>query len=159
MKVREATIDDCEALGRGMKIVVDEGRWLATELGTAEEMTNRFCHAVLNEEHVLLALESESQVIGALGLHPTGVTGVLSMGMWIAPDKRGKGGGRLLMSAALDAVPDGIHKLELEVFPDNEPAISLYRAFGFEQEGLRRDHYRRRDGSLRSTLIMARLFD
>jgi hypothetical protein len=30
---------------------------------------------------------------------------------------------------------------------------------GFEQEGLLRNHYRREDGSLRSALIMARLFD
>ena len=51
-----------------------------------------------------------------------------------------------------------MHKVELEVFPDNAAAIGLYRSFGFEQEGLRRDHYRREDGSLRSALLMARLF-
>lgn len=158
MRVREATIDDCDTLGRGMKVVVDEGRWLATELGTAQEMTDRFSHAVLDEEHTLLALESGGEVVGALGMHPTGVNGVLSMGMWVLPGERGRGGGRMLMAAAIDAVPDGIHKLELEVFPDNEAAIALYRSFGFEQEGVRRDHYRRRDGSLRSALIMARLF-
>ena len=33
--------------------------------------------------------------------------------------------------------------------------LTLYGAAGFEVEGLRRDHYRRQDGSLRSTLIMA----
>ena len=159
MRVREATVEDCEALGRGMKVVVDEGRWLATELGTADQMTNRFAQAVLNEEHVLLALESdEGEVIGAIGMHPTRVAGVLSMGTWILPEWRGRGGGRLLMAAAMDAVPERIHKVELEAFPDNEAAIALYRSFGFEQEGLRRDHYRRSDGSLRSALIMARLF-
>jgi RimJ/RimL family protein N-acetyltransferase len=157
MNVREATLDDCEALGHGMKVVVDEGRWLATELGTAEEMTNRFAQAVLNEEHVLLTLESDGELVGALGMHPTGVTGVLSLGMWILPALRGRGGGRMLMAASVEATPDGVHKLELEVFPDNEAAIALYRSFGFEEEGLRRYHYRRRDGSLRSALIMARL--
>ena len=55
------------------------------------------------------------------------------------------------------ATRDDIHKLELEVWPDNGPAISLYARYGFEVEGLRRSHYRRRDGSLRSSLIMARL--
>ena len=49
------------------------------------------------------------------------------------------------------------HKVELEVWPDNGRAISLYATYGFEVEGLRRSHYRRRDGSLRSSLIMARL--
>jgi hypothetical protein len=33
------------------------------------------------------------------------------------------------------------------------------RTPGFEVEGLRRSHYRRRDGSLRSALVMARLLD
>jgi ribosomal protein S18 acetylase RimI-like enzyme len=54
--------------------------------------------------------------------------------------------------------PGDVHKIELEVFPDNEAAIGLYRSTGFAEEGLRRDHYRREDGSLRSALIMARLF-
>lgn len=45
----------------------------------------------------------------------------------------------------------------LEVWPDNERAIALYEAYGFEREGLRRDHYRRRDGTLRSSVLMARL--
>ena len=49
----------------------------------------------------------------------------------------------------------GAHKISLEVWADNARAISLYAAAGFEVEGLRRDHYRRRDGRLRSTLIMA----
>jgi CheY-like chemotaxis protein len=50
----------------------------------------------------------------------------------------------------------GAHKVELEVWPDNARAIALYVSAGFEVEGLRRDHYRRRDGSLRSALLMAR---
>ena len=34
MEVRPARSEDCEAIGRGMKVVVDEGRWLATPEGT-----------------------------------------------------------------------------------------------------------------------------
>jgi L-amino acid N-acyltransferase YncA len=51
----------------------------------------------------------------------------------------------------------GAHKVELEVWVDNARAIALYASAGFEVEGLRRDHYRRRDGQLRSALLMARL--
>jgi ribosomal protein S18 acetylase RimI-like enzyme len=79
--------------------------------------------------------------------------------MWVLPDQRGRGGGRLLIDAALEARPPDAHKIELEVFPDNAAAIELYRSVGFEQEGLRRDHYRRADGTLRSAVLMARLFD
>ena len=38
------------------------------------------------------------------------------------------------------------HKIELECWPENEAAIALYADSGFGIEGLRRDHYRRRDG-------------
>ena len=37
----------------------------------------------------------------------------------------------------------GIRKLELHVFPWNEPALGLYESFGFEREGYRKGHYER----------------
>jgi ribosomal protein S18 acetylase RimI-like enzyme len=157
MHVRDATFEDCDALGAGMKIVVDEGRWLATESASAEGLANRFRQAIL-EGDPLLVLEEDGGIVGALGMQSTEAPGVLSLGMWVLPAHRGRGGGRMLMEGALAARPEHVHKLELEVWPDNEAAIALYRTMGFEQEGLRRDHYRRRDGSLRSSLIMARLF-
>jgi putative acetyltransferase len=76
--------------------------------------------------------------------------------MAILPEARGQGGGRALLTALQDhAHATGAHKISLEVWTDNARAIALYAAAGFEVEGLRRDHYRRRDGALRSTLIMA----
>ena len=159
MKVREATTEDCEAIGRGMKAVVEEGRWLATEPGTPlEDLVERFRAAVEWDGHFLFVLEDGGQLIGSLGLHPSPADGVLTLGMWVLPEWRGRGGGRMLIEAALASVPPEAHKIELEVFPDNDAAISLYREFGFEEEGLRRRHYRRRDGSLRSALLMARLY-
>lgn len=157
MQVRDATFEDCDALGAGMKVVVDEGIWLATEGAGELELANRFRQAIL-EGHTLLVLEDAGGIVGSLGLHPGSTAGVLALGMWVLPSHRRRGGGRMLLEAALAARPEEVHKIELEVFPENEPAIALYRQLGFEEEGLRRDHYRRRDGSLRSALIMARLF-
>jgi RimJ/RimL family protein N-acetyltransferase len=157
MRVRDATFEDCDAIGAGMKVVVDEGRWLATEEGTAEELGNRFRQAILQGDP-LFVLEDRGEIVGALGLHETRAPGVLSLGMWVLPSHRGRGGGRLLLEAAIEGRPPGVHKVELEVWPENEAAVALYRKTGFEEEGLRRDHYRRGDGSLRSSLIMARLF-
>lgn len=162
MEVREARLEDCEAIGRGMKVVVDEGRWLATEPSTpVEDLVERFRASLEWDGHHLFVLEDGGEgprPVGAVGMHPTAAIGVLSLGMWILPAWRGRGGGRMLMEAAIAAVPGSIHKVELEVFPDNEAAISLYRSFGFDEEGLRRDHYLREDGTLRSALVMARLF-
>jgi [ribosomal protein S18]-alanine N-acetyltransferase len=159
MEVRQATLEDCEAMARGMKVVVDEGRWLATEPSTtAKELEQRFRYSVESDAHHSFALFEGSELVGALGMNPTQATGVLALGMWVLPEWRGRGGGRMLAEAAIDARPADVHKIELEVFPDNEPAIALYRSLGFEEEGLRRDHYRREDGSLRSALLLARLF-
>lgn len=157
MQVREATFEDCDAIGAGMKVVVDEGRWLATESATELELANRFRQVIL-EGDPLFALEEDGGVVGALALHSTRTPGVVALGMWVLPGHRGRGAGRMLLEAAIAARPEDVHKIELEVYPDNEAAIALYRKLGFEEEGLRRDHYRRSDGSFRSSLIMARLF-
>jgi RimJ/RimL family protein N-acetyltransferase len=152
-------LEDCAALARGMRSVVEEGRWLATEESApVEELEQRFRASVEWDGFFLFVLEEDGEPVGSLGLRPTEAEGVLSLGMWILPPWRGRGGGRMLVEAALAARPRHVHKIELEVFPENEAAIALYRSFGFEQEGLRRDHYRREDGSLRSALLMARLF-
>src|SRR5690349_5312807 len=108
-----------------MKIVVDEGSWLATESATgATELELRHRHAIEKGEPVFV-LDDEGEIVGALGLRPTRAGGVLSLGMWILSSHRGRGGGRMLMDAALAARPADVHKVELEVWPDNEAAISL----------------------------------
>ena len=48
----------------------------------------------------------------------------------------------------------GVIKLELHVFPHNEPAIRLYERFGFEREGFRRGHFRN-GGQLIDAILMA----
>jgi putative acetyltransferase len=101
-------------------------------------------------------LEEDGQVVGEASA-TSRVTGVLSLGMAILPHARGRGGGRALLETVIEhARACGAHKVDLEVWTDNARAIAVYTAAGFEVEGVRREHYRRRDGSLRSTLIMAR---
>jgi putative acetyltransferase len=141
-----------------MKVVADEEVGLATQSdATVEGLTTMF-RAGIEAGDVVFVLEEEGELAGSLGLHPASAKGVLDLGMWILPAWRRRGGGRMLVEAALAARPADAHKIELEVFPENEAAISLYEANGFEREGLRHDHYRRLDGSLRSAVIMARLF-
>jgi putative acetyltransferase len=104
---------------------------------------------------VVWVLEQDGEVVGSANV-TSRITGVLSLGMAILPGARGRGGGRALLDAVIEhARASGAHKVDLEVWTDNARAIAVYAAAGFEVEGVRREHYRRRDGSLRSTLIMA----
>jgi RimJ/RimL family protein N-acetyltransferase len=101
------------------------------------------------------ALERDGAIVGYASVQSR-FPGVLSLAMAIVPEARGKGGGRAFVETILAWAREcDAHKLDLEVWTDNPRAIALYAGAGFEVEGLRRDHYRRRDGRLRSTLIMA----
>ncbi len=123
-----------------------------------DDRAQRFRRAIEDEgPSAVWVLEDGEQIVGDASVHER-VTGVLTVGMAILPEARGRGGGRAMMQAILDhAHTCGAHKLDLEVWTDNFRAIALYGSSGFQVEGLRRDHYRRRDGSLRSTLVMGRL--
>jgi putative acetyltransferase len=159
MQARRATADDAEAFVAILATVAAENRWIGTEPGfDVDERTERVREAIDAGEARWMLEDDDGEVVGILGLHPTHARGVLSLGMSIVAPARGRGGGRMLMDTALlHLAQTDVHKVELEVWPDNGRAISLYARYGFEVEGLRRAHYRRRDGSLRSSLIMARL--
>jgi RimJ/RimL family protein N-acetyltransferase len=159
VRVRRATPQDAEGFAAAVAAVAAEERWIATEPPVdVAEFAERVRATIEQGADALWVLEDEGRIVGTLGLHATRAKGVHSLGMCIVEQARGRGGGRALVAAALEhAQASSAHKVELEVWPDNEPAIGLYRSFGFEVEGERRLHYRRRDGTLRSSLIMARL--
>ncbi|MGI8731018.1 MAG: GNAT family N-acetyltransferase [Solirubrobacteraceae bacterium] len=158
--VRRATLEDVDAFVAVVVDVADERRWIATEPPVDVDAFGARVRGMLSDGDALFVLYIDGHIVGTLALHSTHADGVLALGMSIRDRFRGRGGGRALLSAAVEHAR-GIraHKIELEVWPDNERAIGLYRACGFEVEGVRRDHYRRRDGSLRSSQIMALLLE
>ncbi|MDQ4071390.1 MAG: GNAT family N-acetyltransferase [Actinomycetota bacterium] len=159
MVVRPARREDVEAIARVMAAVAEEGLIGTEPPVDLEARAHRLLEVIEGEgPSRLWVLEEDGRVVGNAGVHEAGASGVLSLGMAILAEARGRGGGRALLDAILEhARSAGAHKVELEVWPDNARAIALYASAGFEVEGLRRNHYRRRDGSLRSTLLMARL--
>jgi GNAT superfamily N-acetyltransferase len=94
-----------------------------------------------NEVYVLLA---DGEPAGNGGLHPTGVPGVMAMGMVVAADWQGCGlGARLLDHVIAAAAARGTRRLELGVWGDNTRARALYASRGFVAEGtLRYDSIR-----------------
>ncbi len=80
---------------------------------------------------------------------------VASLGIAVHEDWQGLGVGRALMCELLDyALAWGhYHRLELQVFVDNDSAIALYRSLGFVTEGTVHDSALREGGYVDSYLM------
>jgi RimJ/RimL family protein N-acetyltransferase len=150
--VREADPSDAEQLTRLAEAVSAEPEaWLISADGEWRSVGDerRYLKALRRYPNaaVFVAEMEDGAIIGRLSLardtHPASAH-VADLGLMVAKDARRAGVGRALLEAAVGwARSSGVRKLELHVFPWNEPAIQLYQRFGFEREGLRRLHYRR----------------
>jgi ribosomal protein S18 acetylase RimI-like enzyme len=79
------------------------------------------------------------------------------LGIGVRAAYRGRGlGRRLLESALADAWQRRFERIELWVRSPNAIAVELYRKFGFQEEGRRRDAVRLDQGS-EDEILMARL--
>jgi RimJ/RimL family protein N-acetyltransferase len=160
--VRHAEPRDASALVDLAESVASEPEgWLIAEGGwrsAGEE--RRYLRAIRRSTHAaVLVGEEGEELVGRLSIardsHPAS-RHVADLGLLVAKAHRRRGIGRALLVAAEEwAASVGIVKIELHVFPHNEPAIALYRALGYEQEGLRRSHYRR-GGELVDAILMAK---
>lgn len=152
--------DASELVALAAAIGREPGGWLlTTEAWRPVADERRYLKAVRRhaDAAVLVATEDD-RIVGRLSLardpHPASAH-VADLGMMVAASHRRRGIGRALLDAAVRwARVAGVSKLELHVFPWNEPAIRLYEDFGFEREGLRRRHYLR-DGVAVDALLMA----
>ncbi len=105
---------------------------------------------------------AEREVIGEISLmtFPTRPRRrhVGHLGMIVRDDWQHKGIGTQMMQAVVDLADMWLNlsRLELEVYPDNEPAIRLYKKFGFRVEGTQICSAFR-EGRYMDTLMMARV--
>jgi RimJ/RimL family protein N-acetyltransferase len=154
--VRTATVEDIDAVLDVFEAVAAEGRWVATEVPfDRRERARRFEQTIVERDDatMFVALDGDT-IVGQLFIELSSY-GVADLGMSVAADHRGQGVGSALMEAGIGwARQKGAHKITLQVWPHNEPAIGLYRKFGFEQEGLLRRHYRRKNGELWDAVVM-----
>lgn len=110
----------------------------------------------------MLAACAGDEMVGQLALHTAPNKPrrrhAGQIGMAVRDDWQGKGIGTMLMQAGIDLADNwlNLRRLELDVFVDNEPAIRLYKKFGFKIEGTLVE-YAFRDGCYVDTYTMARL--
>lgn len=159
--VRRASSADAAALvGLAEDVSREEESWILTTdawRSTGEE--RRFLKAaVRHPDAAVFVAEADGRVVARLSLardpHPAS-SHVADLGIMVAASHRRRGvGTRLLEEAVGWARVSGITKLELHVFPWNEPALALYESFGFEREGYRKGQYAR-DGGYVDAILMA----
>lgn len=158
MQIRPVRPDDAEQINA---IRRQESVLLGTLAlpGERVEQTRKFLEGLGPEAHLLVA-ELDGQVVGLIGLHVKSgrMRHSATVGMMVHEAFQGRGIGTALMAAILDLADRwlNLHRVELEVFPDNERALRLYRRFGFVEEGRKRDAVWR-DGRYSDLLVMARV--
>jgi RimJ/RimL family protein N-acetyltransferase len=159
--VRSATPRDAEALvALAEHVGREEGRWI---LGTGPWRSvsdeRRYLRTIQGHADAAVYVAEDGQlIVGRLSLsrdpHPAS-RHVADLGLMVAESHRRQGVGTLLLQQAVDwAHGARIRKLELHVFPWNEPALGLYESFGFEREGYRKRQYER-GGELVDAILMA----
>ena len=152
--------DASELVALAASVGQEPGEWLlTTETWRPVADERRYLKAVRGhaDAAVYVAVDGD-RIVGRLSLardpHPASKH-VADLGLMVAASHRRRGIGTALLDAAVAwAKGSGVSKLELHVFPWNEPANQLYERFGFEREGLRRAHYLR-NGEAVDALLMA----
>lgn len=159
-QIRHATPSDCDAVTRlftGPKAIRGT---LQLPYPSPEVWRQRLFQP--DPGLITLVACHEAELVGVLGLHTRPDRPrrrhSAELGMTVGDDWQGKGVGTALLAAAIDMADNwlNLERLELSVFIDNEPAVNLYKNFGFETEGTLR-RYAFRDGQFVDAFLMARL--
>lgn len=159
--IRRAVPADAQALvALAEQVGAEDGRWILGS-GPWRSVPDERRYLKTVQKHpdaaVFIAEDDDRRIVARLSLsrdpHPAS-RHVADLGLMVASDSRRRGIGTALLDQAVTwARGVGIRKIELHVFPWNEPAIALYEAYGFEREGLRRRHYVRDDEEVDAILM------
>ncbi|MCG3159042.1 MAG: L-amino acid N-acetyltransferase AaaT [Acidobacteria bacterium] len=157
--IRRAELSDAEAMWRCFTAPRVVRNTLQPPYRSVESVREQLAKGG-EGDHILVAVV-DGEVVGLIGLHAKTrprINHIGEIGMSVRDDWQGKGVGSAMMRAVVDLADKWLNlkRLELTVYTDNEPAIALYRKFGFEVEGTMRQSAFR-DGEFVDAHMMARI--
>lgn len=137
--MRRSTPQDTESFRRCLDAVARERRWLAFLAAPSPQEVEAFLRQNSPIQFVAVAGE---EVVGWCDVTPDRREGFRhsgALGMGLLAGFRGRGLGRKLLEATIDAaLAAGLTRVDLEVYDSNGPAIALYERAGFRHEGRKR---------------------
>ena len=150
--VRELRVDDEEAW-RTLRLTENDrlAPWEATlPTGGGEAMSafpvfvRRQTRRARLGEAMPFVVEVDNAFAGQVAVDPItwGATRSAQVGYWIGSAWQGRGIMRLSVALVLDHLlgPVGLHRVEINVRPENERSLALCRGLGLREEGLRRGY-------------------
>ncbi len=151
MTLREATPDDAEELVAYIHRLDSEPDSMIPRapgefLMTVNDERALLAEYAASDNSVYLVAEAEGRIVGSLsctGGKRRATCHTADFGMSVAREWRNKGVGTVLSGRLVEWAEgtDIIHRLELEVYAHNAPALYLYRKFSFIEEGRRQKAY------------------
>jgi RimJ/RimL family protein N-acetyltransferase len=149
--IREAAPADAARLIAYMRVLADEpdngiGYASADEFPyTVEQEAELVAKYAVSDTHLFLVAEADGEIIGMAECHggQRGLRFTAELGLSVRQGWRRRGVGTALMQYMIGwarANPH-VHRLELQVYPDNARAIALYEKLGFVHEGTRRQAF------------------
>ncbi|MBF6163780.1 N-acetyltransferase [Streptomyces gardneri] len=153
--VRAAIPADVDGIVQLRVAVAAEGKWIGAEAPFDTEDAARHVRSNLGDDGCgVFVAEIDGSLAGTATVYFT-TPGVTVFAMMVATGRRGRGIGTALLDRVIGWSRDqGAHKVTLQVWPHNQPAMALYDRAGFEVEGVLRGHYRRRGGELWDAVLM-----
>jgi RimJ/RimL family protein N-acetyltransferase len=145
--LRPARASDAPEITKRMARVVKEGVYLEEDLDTMPngEEHRKEIRSIHEDDGMYTVAEVNGKIAGVAILK----RGSMEMNRhtakfrtWLAPGFRGMGLGKKLMEYTIAwAKANGLEKINLDVFSNNQRAIRLYQKYGFRKEGHLRKQY------------------
>jgi ribosomal protein S18 acetylase RimI-like enzyme len=141
-------------------VPADDRTFFKEDIGDAREVARRW---VEDRRSVRRLAFDEGGGVAAFAALSPGVertSHVADLRLVIAPRARGRGLGRALARAMLaEAFRHGFRKVTVDIAADQEGAIGMFRALGFQPEALLRDQLCDPDGGLHDIVVLAHAVD
>lgn len=118
--------------------------------------TRQFTDSLAASHICLAAWQAESLVACAVVSLVADEASLLTISTNATCQRQGIGA-KLLQALCIESYQSGARHCFLEVMADNEPAIALYKQFGFTQVGLRKGYYVLPDGAVDALVMQCEL--